>query len=73
MRAVRLWNNTVVVTARLWENGAEDGGPFDKELGSADTSVRTKVGADMSSVSRRIVHASGRPPEGGQLATGWHG
>jgi ketosteroid isomerase-like protein len=41
---VRLWGNTAVVTALLWEKGIDGGKPFDKRLWFSDTYVRTPAG-----------------------------
>jgi hypothetical protein len=41
---VRLWQNTAVVTALLWEKGTNKGTPFDYKLWFSDTYVRTASG-----------------------------
>jgi len=41
---VRVWGDTAVVTALLWEKGTEDGKPFDYKLWFSDTYVRTPTG-----------------------------
>ena len=41
---VRVWGDTAVVTALLWEKGTEDGKPFDYRLWFSDTYVRTPSG-----------------------------
>ncbi|NOT09629.1 MAG: nuclear transport factor 2 family protein [Gemmatimonadales bacterium] len=41
---VRLYGNTAVVTALLWEKGVADGKPFDKKLWFSDTYVKTPAG-----------------------------
>lgn len=41
---VRIWGNTAVVTALLWEKGIDGGKPFDKRLWFSDTYVRTPPG-----------------------------
>jgi uncharacterized protein (TIGR02246 family) len=41
---VRVWGDTAVVTALLWEKGTEDGKPFDYRLWFSDTYVRTPTG-----------------------------
>jgi ketosteroid isomerase-like protein len=41
---VRIWGDTAVVTAKLWEKGAEDGKPFDYTVWFSDTYVRTATG-----------------------------
>jgi len=43
-QTVRVWGDTAVVTAKLWEKGTEDGKPFDKTLWFSDTYVRTPTG-----------------------------
>jgi len=43
-RTVRLWGNTAVVTALLWEKGSDHGKPFDHRLWFSDTYVRTAPG-----------------------------
>ena len=41
---VRVWGDTAVVTAKLWEKGTRDGKPFDKTLWFSDVYVRTPQG-----------------------------
>lgn len=41
---VRVWGNTAVVTALLWEKGTAGGRAFDKRLWFSDTYVRTPAG-----------------------------
>jgi uncharacterized protein (TIGR02246 family) len=41
---VRVWGDTAVVTALLWEKGTEDGKPFDYRLWFSDTYVWTPSG-----------------------------
>jgi ketosteroid isomerase-like protein len=41
---VRVWGDTAVVTALLWEKGIEDGKPFDYRLWFSDTYIRTPSG-----------------------------
>jgi ketosteroid isomerase-like protein len=41
---IRIWGNTAVVTALLWEKGIDDGKPFDKHLWFSDTYVKTPTG-----------------------------
>ena len=41
---VRLWGDTAVVTAKLWEKGTESGKPLDYTLWFSDTYVRTPKG-----------------------------
>ena len=43
-QTVRLWQNTAVVTALLWEKGTDKGKPFDYRLWFSDTYVRTAAG-----------------------------
>src|SRR5919201_1241590 len=43
-QTVRVWGDTAVVTAKLWEKGTRDGKPFDKTLWFSDTYVRTPAG-----------------------------
>ena len=43
-QTVRVWGDTAVVTAKLWEQGTQDGKPFDKTLWFSDTYVRTPAG-----------------------------
>ena len=43
-QTVRVWGNTAVVTAKLWEKGTVDGKPFDKTLWFSDTYMRTPQG-----------------------------
>jgi ketosteroid isomerase-like protein len=43
-QTVRVWGDTAVVTAKLWEKGTEDGKPFDSTLWFSDTYVRTPTG-----------------------------
>lgn len=41
---VRVWGDTAVVTAKLWEQGTDNGKPFDKTVWFSDTYVRTPRG-----------------------------
>jgi len=41
---VRVWGDTAVVTALLWEKGTKDGKPFEHKLWFSDTYVRTPSG-----------------------------
>jgi ketosteroid isomerase-like protein len=41
---VRVWGDSAVVTAKLWEKGTENGKPFDYTLWFTDTYVRTATG-----------------------------
>ena len=41
---VRVWGDTAVVTAKLWEKGTNDGKPFDRIFYFSDTYVRTSAG-----------------------------
>jgi len=43
-QTVRVWNDTAVVTARLWIKGAQAGQSFDYQLWFSDTYVRTPAG-----------------------------
>ncbi len=43
-QVVRLWGDTAVVTAKLWEQGVRSGKPFDLTLWFSDTYVRTPAG-----------------------------
>lgn len=43
-QTVRVWGDTAIVTARLWEKGTREGKPFDKTLWFSDTYVRTPQG-----------------------------
>ena len=43
-QTVRIWGDTAVVTAKLWEKGANDGKPFDYTVWFSDTYVRTPSG-----------------------------
>jgi ketosteroid isomerase-like protein len=43
-QTVRVWDDTAVVTARLWLKGVRGGVPFDRRLWFSDTYVRTAQG-----------------------------
>lgn len=43
-QTVRVWGNTAVVTALLWEKGMSGGKPIDKKLWFSDTYVKTAAG-----------------------------
>jgi len=43
-QTVRVWNDTAVVTARLWLKGTQGGQAFDYQLWFSDTYVRTAGG-----------------------------
>jgi uncharacterized protein (TIGR02246 family) len=43
-QTVRVWGDTAVVTAKLWEKGTEGGKAFDHTLWFSDTYVRTPSG-----------------------------
>lgn len=43
-QVVRVWGDTAVVTAKLWEKGTSNGKPFDRKLWFSDTYVRTPDG-----------------------------
>jgi len=40
-QTVRIWGDTAVVTAKLWEKGMQKGTPFDYTLWFSDTYLRT--------------------------------
>jgi ketosteroid isomerase-like protein len=43
-RSVRLWGDTAIVTAKLWEKGTENGKPFEHWLWFSDVYRRTPAG-----------------------------
>lgn len=43
-QTVRIWGNTAVVTALLWEKGVASGKTIDKRLWFSDTYVHTPTG-----------------------------
>lgn len=43
-RTLRIWGDTVVVTALLWAKGTDRGEPFEYKVWFSDTYVRTAVG-----------------------------
>jgi ketosteroid isomerase-like protein len=43
-QTVRVWGDTAVVTAKLWEKGSDRGKPFDYAVWFSDTYVRTPSG-----------------------------
>ena len=43
-QSVRVWNDTAVVTARLWLKGTQGGQAFEYQLWFSDTYVRTPAG-----------------------------
>jgi len=43
-QTVRIWGDTAVVTALLWQKGMNEGEPFDDKLWFSDTYVRTPAG-----------------------------
>lgn len=43
-QTVRLWGDTAVITAKLWEKGTDAGQPFDKTVWFSDTYARTPQG-----------------------------
>jgi ketosteroid isomerase-like protein len=43
-QTVRVWGDTAVVTAKLWEKGTDKGKPFDHWVWFSDTYVRTSEG-----------------------------
>src|SRR5580704_2148440 len=44
IQTVRVWGNTAVVTAMLWEKGTTNGRSFDRKFWFSDTYIRTSVG-----------------------------
>jgi ketosteroid isomerase-like protein len=44
IQTVRVWGNTAVVTAKLWEKGTTNGQSFDRKFWFSDTYVRTSAG-----------------------------
>lgn len=43
-QTVRVWGDTAVVTAKLWQKGSDSGKAFDSSLWFSDTYVRTAQG-----------------------------
>jgi hypothetical protein len=43
-QTVRIWGDTAVVTAKLWEKGTDNGKSFDLTAWFSDTYVRTPTG-----------------------------
>lgn len=43
-QTVRVWKDTAVITAKLWEKGTENGKPFDRTVWFSDTYIRTSSG-----------------------------
>jgi hypothetical protein len=43
-QTVRIWGDTAVVTALLWQKGMNNGKPFDDKLWFSDTYIRTPTG-----------------------------
>lgn len=43
-QTVRVWGDTAVITARLWESGTNDGKPFDHMVWFSDIYLRTPKG-----------------------------
>jgi len=43
-QTVRIWGDTAVVTALLWQKGTNNGKPFDDKLWFSDTYIRTPNG-----------------------------
>jgi hypothetical protein len=43
-KTVRVWGDTAVVTAKLWEKGTDNGKPFDHTVWFSDAYVRTATG-----------------------------
>jgi ketosteroid isomerase-like protein len=44
VQTVRVWGDTAVVTAKLWEKGTTNGKSFDRKFWFSDTYVRTPAG-----------------------------
>jgi hypothetical protein len=44
VQTVRVWGDTAVVTAKLWEKGTTNGRSFDRRFWFSDTYVRTPAG-----------------------------
>jgi hypothetical protein len=44
VQTVRIWGDTAVVTAKLWEKGTTDQRSFDRKFWFSDTYVRTPAG-----------------------------
>ena len=43
-QTVRIWGDTAVITALLWQKGTNNGQPFDDKLWFSDTYIRTPTG-----------------------------
>ena len=43
-QTVRIWGDTAVITALLWQKGTNSGKPFDDKLWFSDTYIRTPTG-----------------------------
>ena len=43
-QTVRIWGDTAVITALLWQKGTNNGEPFDDKLWFSDTYIRTPTG-----------------------------
>ena len=43
-QTVRIWGDTAVITALLWQKGMNKGEPFDDKLWFSDTYIRTPTG-----------------------------
>lgn len=43
-QTVRIWGDTAVITALLWQKGTNKGKPFDDKLWFSDTYIRTPTG-----------------------------
>ena len=43
-QTVRVWGDTAVITAKLWEKGTQHGTPFEYKVWFSDTYVRTSTG-----------------------------
>ena len=59
-KAVRVWGDTAIVTAKLWEKGTEEGKPFDHRLWFSDVYRHTPQGW------RYVFAQSAYRPEGNQ-------
>ena len=44
VQTVRVWGDTAVVTAKLWEKGTTQGKSFDRKFWFSDTYIRTRQG-----------------------------
>ena len=68
-QTVRVWGDTAVITALLWEKGTIKGGPsFNKKLWFSDTYVKTPAGWKYFFGQASIELPTS---EGGVAPTGW--